>query len=475
MNARFWAIGAVAAAIAVSSCENITLQEESGIKTITELTAVSGEDLPDTKTVINLNNGYDIRWTSGDAINVFFGASEGSRFVTQTSGDIAQFKGSIDVVTGGGEGLNDDTSLWGVYPYSSKTTCDGSSITYTLPSVQEAKAGSFAEDLFPQIARSKNFYMTFYNLCGSFRFRLSNPDIVKVTLRGNNNEPIAGRAKISMYGAPAVSEILEGSEELVMYAPDGECFETDEWYLFVLYPTAFENGLTITFHKEDSQASYVYSKSYTLNRNKFSYFDKSDAGLTFEKVEDEDDQGNIVFADAVMKEMCVKAFDTNDDGELSFSEAAAVTSLDAMSITDKTIKSFDEFQYFTGVSYIPQEYFAGTEIQSIIIPKSVELIGVSAFSNCTRLNKIEIPEKVSAIWSNVFENCSALTNIKIPDSVTIISEFAFFGCSSLTEITIPKEVTTIGDCAFNGCMSLSSISIPESVTTIGAAAFEGCI
>ena len=57
----------------------------------------------------------------------------------------------------------------------------------------------------------------------------------------------------------------------------------------------------------------------------------------------------------IMKEMCVSAFDTNRDGELSYEEAAAVTALSVMKLTDKSVKSFDEFQYFTSVKFIPNE------------------------------------------------------------------------------------------------------------------------
>ena len=171
-----------------NSCQTMTL---------TTITASACSDSADTKTVLD-GKTLKSSWLEEDAINVFFGSSISSKFICQNAGEVAQFKGSIDVVTGGGEGLDDDTSLWGVYPYNENTICDGISITYTLPDIQEAKADTFADDLFPTIARSRNFYMAFYNVCGSFRFTVANPDIVKVTLRGNLNEEIAGRARISI-------------------------------------------------------------------------------------------------------------------------------------------------------------------------------------------------------------------------------------------------------------------------------------
>lgn len=260
------------------SCVNEEAAPDENL--VQQVIYASSESGPESKTIID-DSTLDITWTAGDAINVFFGASESSRFVTSESGAVAQFKGSIDVVTGGGEGLDDDTSLWGIYPYDADNTCDGTHVTLTLPDVQEAAENTFANGLFPQIARSRNFYMSFYNLCGCFRFSVSNPDIKSVKLSGTAGEIIAGKARISMEGVPAVEEILEGETELTMNAPDGGFFKPGVNYYFVLFPTTFSQGLSLTYYKESSYATYTYSNSYTLNRNKISRFANRDSGLTF--------------------------------------------------------------------------------------------------------------------------------------------------------------------------------------------------
>lgn len=277
-------IAAILTAIALTSCSN-NIDESDSTKTITltSITATTLSELHETKTTID-GNTLKSSWLAGDAINVFFGASESSKFVCQTSGEIAQFKGSIDVVTGGGEGLTADTSLWGVYPYSANTTCDGTSITMTLPNVQSAAPDTFADDLFPTIARSQNFYLSFYNVCGSFRFSVSNSDIVKVTIRGNKEEDIAGQARISMEQRPEVSEILDGTKEITMSAPDGGCFEPGKFYYFALYPTEFLLGFTMTFYTANSKAEFVYGSAYNLKRNVFTILREKDSGLTFENI-----------------------------------------------------------------------------------------------------------------------------------------------------------------------------------------------
>lgn len=239
----------------------------------------STESQPQQKNVID-DASFQTFWTSGDAINVFFGPVS-SRFVTDESGAVAQFKGTIDVVTGGGEGLTDETSLWGIYPYNASNTCNGNSITLTLPATQSPAENTFADGLFPQIARSRNFYMTFYNLCGCIRFTVSNPDIRTVTLSGNNNEPLAGKVRASLDKVPVVDQVVFPKTKLTMNAPDGGYFKPGVNYYFVLFPTTFSNGLTMTYYKENSYASYTYSNAYTLARNKVSRFKDRDAGLTF--------------------------------------------------------------------------------------------------------------------------------------------------------------------------------------------------
>lgn len=274
----------LAMAIFIGSFVSCTKESSSvpspKIMTITTITAGVDSECIDTKAQYDPSERV-FSWLEGDAINVFFGSSVSSKFVCQNSGKIAQFKGSIDVVTGGGEGLDENTSLWGVYPYSPDTVCDGNAITYTLPSVQPAEAGTIPSGLNPLLARSGNFLLSFYNVCGTLRFTVSNPDITKVTIRGNNREIVAGRVKITKDATPEVSEVLDGETELTMIAPNGGCFEVGPDYYFVLYPNDFTQGLTLTFYKEGYKATYE-QKAYTLQRNGSARLRDKDKGLTFE-------------------------------------------------------------------------------------------------------------------------------------------------------------------------------------------------
>ena len=262
------------------SCSSLAPGTEEHPKDAIQTIYASIEKNPETKNAID-NETLALTWTAGDAINVFFGTASSSRFVTDESGSVAKFKGSIDVITGGGEGLDDDTSLWGVYPYNASNICDGATVTVTLPATQLSAENTVAPGMWPTIARSKNFYMSFYSVCGCFRFSVYHDNIKKVTLSGNNNEPLAGRAKVSFEAVPKVEELSFAENTITISAPEGGCFKTGVNYYLVVFPTTFDKGMTLTYYTEDSYASYVYSKTYTLGRNIFSRFSERDKDLTF--------------------------------------------------------------------------------------------------------------------------------------------------------------------------------------------------
>lgn len=208
----------------------------------------------------------------------------------------------------------------------------------------------------------------------------------------------------------------------------------------------------------------------------------------------------IVFADSNLKEKLVAAFDTNGDGELSYGEAEAVNSGDALKTafgTNKSYKSFDEFQYFTSFKYLPNSLFSGWILSSIVLPNTARSVGMfvfdncsllssvvlpegleeiqgSAFRGCTSLTSITIPENVTNFGAGVFEGCASLSSFVIPNKVKYIENFMFKGCASLSSITIPEGVEYIGNESFASCLALTSVILPESVTTIGEGAFRYC-
>jgi len=264
-----------------------------------------------------------------------------------------------------------------------------------------------------------------------------------------------------------------------------------------------------------------------------------------EIIETEALTGNIEFAIPKVKAACVAKWDTNHDGELSYEEAAAVTSLaDADDINDKFVElssdseftSFDEFQYFTGVTSITINDFAVCEhLTSITLPNSITDIGDNAFHECP-LTSIHIPASVNSIGtlafypkflqaitvdpdntkfisptgSNTIINIGSKTlilgcgntdftkipntgivetvgqsafefttfanpTISLPTTVKSIVKDAFWG-SNITSINLGDltELTNIGNQAFYLCNGLREVTIPASITEMGISVFGDC-
>ena len=107
----------------------------------------------------------------------------------------------------------DGASFWAVYPYRESHTFSGEALTVSLPANQVAVAGSFADDLFVSIARTTNFNLQFYNVCGGIEFSVTEPGVKTVTFRGNGDEPLAGTAKVSFGadGKPVIQNVTDAA------------------------------------------------------------------------------------------------------------------------------------------------------------------------------------------------------------------------------------------------------------------------
>ncbi|WP_308654000.1 PL29 family lyase N-terminal domain-containing protein [uncultured Alistipes sp.] len=193
----------------------------------------------------------------------------------------------------------------------------------------------------------------------------------------------------------------------------------------------------------------------------------------------------INFNDIIVKSICLQNWDTNGDGELSYDEAAAVTTIGTIFKENTEIREFKELKYFTGLTAIDdQAFYNCNNLLSIEIPQNVQSIGSESFF-CqyyipdpgttiynSSLISVILPNGLKSIGTKSFAYCEQLKNIKFPNSILSIGTAAFRHCHNLTSIEIPQGA--IESSAFSMCENVKTITIGKGVTAIASLAFNGC-
>lgn len=168
------------------------------------------------------------------------------------------------------------------------------------------------------------------------------------------------------------------------------------------------------------------------------------------------ENAGIIFEDENVKDVCLSYWDSNDDGVISYGEAAAVTDLGTAFKGNTTIKRFTELRFFSGLTSISE----------------------SAFEGCAALELVALPNTgITSIDKNAFKGAIALSRFTFPPTVTKIGESAFEGCTALTGrgadvCSFPKSVAEIGAYAFKDCTSLAGLEFRAKDVIIGTSAFE---
>ncbi len=154
-----------------------------------------------------------------------------------------------------------------------------------------------------------------------------------------------------------------------------------------------------------------------------------------------------------------------------------------------TISSLESIEIASGITSIPAQAFAAYAASTnsdaaeaiaytsyvnreIVIPASVEAIGIQAFEGVGMLydDGANVP---NARFAVTFQGAADGTS-----QLTKIGAFAF-SHTGIRTVAIPASVTEVGEEAFSGCTGLETVEIGSAdhvsqLTTLGALAFSGC-
>lgn len=257
---------------------------------------------------------YKTIWSSDDAIAVFSGNNAASEFKL-TSGantNTAEFEGNAA-----------SDNMVAIYPYSIVKGRTGSTISVTLPEVQEYVSGNIPQGSYPMAAVSDGAVLPFYNLCSVLRLRMfGDLTVNSITFTPNDaTVKTSGNATVNA-GDKMLTMSGDAKSTVRLNCANGvKLTRTSTDFLMVVPAQKYTGGFTITINTDQGAVVKAVKSDVTLSRSVL-YPIKA-----FEcKIEQSKD--NIVFEDANFKAYMIKNFDTDGDSEISYEEALAITMID---------------------------------------------------------------------------------------------------------------------------------------------------
>lgn len=382
---------------------------------------------------------YKTIWSSDDAIAVFSGNNAASEFKL-TSGantNTAEFEGNAA-----------SDNMVAIYPYSIVKGRTGSTISVTLPEVQEYVSGNIPQGAYPMAAVSDGAVLPFYNLCSVLRLRMFGELTVKSITFTPNDASTKASGNATVNAADKMLTMSSDAEATVKLncANGVKLTRTSTDFLMVVPAQKYTGGFTITISTDQGEVVKAVKSDVTLSRSVL-YPVK-----TFEcKIDHSKD--NIVFEDANFKAYMVSRHDYDNDGEISYEEALYVTKIEV---------NTDNISSIAGIEYMPNlqhltcrgslKYNNSTEVYDIVcgvlksldISKNTKLSYLDASYN--KLTSLDVRNNIELTTLNCTSN--NLSSLDVSNNQKL-QDFSCGGNNlSTLDVKNNLELTSLG-CALN--------------------------
>ena len=345
MKFRFCFLGVVSMLVVSCSSEEIPSQKyESNVYEVFNAT-IDDQCLFSHSTKVYADEELKVLWNADDRITIFNRTTSNQQF--RFMGEDGDNAGQFSYVSGSGNGSSLD-EVYAVYPYDESTRIDNSGvISLYFPSEQNYMKSSFGPGANTMISRTEDNRLKFKNVGGylALQFYGAGVSVSSIVLRGNKSELLAGKCSIDMSGAtPVTTMVPSGALTSVTLTCEnpvmlGSTSSDPVEFWFVLPPMTFTNGFTVTVMTSDGGVfEKTTNKSIEITRSAIQRMSSIEVVPRME--------GNIVFADENFKAFCIKNFDKNGDGGVSYEEAKLVKEIDVNTVNIASLKGIE---YFTNL------------------------------------------------------------------------------------------------------------------------------
>lgn len=178
--------------------------------------------------------------------------------------------------------------------------------------------------------------------------------------------------------------------------------------------------------------------------------------------------GKIEFEDPLVKSICVENWGNHFIyGEITENEAAAVTTLNGKFVAQRTITSFDELKYFTGLTTLYYAYQNSGHNGQL--------------SFCDKLGKITLPAAPITNWGGAFRQTPSLSSLLLDlDMTPITAQTVTLNAPwretyRLRELKLPG-ITYTGTMqyGFRNCQQITTIIIDGTANVSSVTSYNNC-
>lgn len=203
---------------------------------------------PQTRTLLD---GLNVHWVEYDEIAIWDGSGAYQKFMVDTE----SINGSEATFTG--PALVPGADYTAFYPLIAVESMNATSVNFNLPAEQTAKAGTFANQLAPSLAKATggSTNLVFNNLCALVKFTVPAEmagEGIFTLVGGKATEPLAG--KLTCNTADGTLTATEAATRITLTGT----FESGQAYYFVVMPGTLADGFSLLY--EDSK-SKLYRKA----------------------------------------------------------------------------------------------------------------------------------------------------------------------------------------------------------------------
>ena len=300
--------------------------------------------MPQTRTLLD---GLNVHWVEYDEIAIWDGSGAYQKFMVDAesiNGSNATFSGTA----------LPDADYTAFYPLIAVESMNATSVNFNLPAEQTAKAGTFANQLAPSLAKATggSTDLVFNNLCALVKFTVPAEmagEGIFTLVGGNGTEALAGEYWVE-YSTGNQSPGFERTNRVTLKGN----FEAGKDYYFVVLPYQLTKGFSLLY--EDSTGK-LYRKAT----------DKS-VTLTAGRILNLGTLASADFEKAVAKEIYAKlgsgTATENADGTVTLSDAdlSALAAMTTLELPTGVVTSLPGLGYCTGLTTLKCGFNELTEL-----------------------------------------------------------------------------------------------------------------